>query len=166
MNNRRLRFNLVDALILLLVAAVGFAAVYLFVLKDRGNGPTDETTTIEYVMEFQNLDDMYANSVPISADDTVLDAVSQVVVGKVKEDAVPVPYEKIGFDKEKMKDFAYTVEGRTNLHVTVTATAKVTDSAFTVGGITIRVGEQYSLVFPDFYGVGYCISLTDTGRKG
>ena len=50
---------------------------------------------------------------------------------------------------------------RITIRITVEAQAVETDRAFTVDGCEIRVGEQYSLMLPDFYAVGYCIELRD-----
>ena len=160
MNNRKLRFNLVDVLILLLIAAVIFAALYIFVLRKRGNITEAKIVRLEYVMEFVNLDGAYEKSVPITAGQPVVDTVSQKRIGTVKEDAVAVQYEKIGFDKETETDFIDKVEGRVTLQVTIQVDAYETEKAFSVEDREIRAGEQYSLMFPDFYGVGYCIQVS------
>ena len=51
------------------------------------------------------------------------------------------------------------MENRKVLSITILADAHEEDRAFTVNGKVVRVGIQYSLNFPEFYGVGYCVAL-------
>ena len=41
------------------------------------------------------------------------------------------------------------------------AEAEKTEDAYVVNDVVIRVGKQYSLIFPTMYGVGFCTSLTE-----
>ncbi|MBQ5355191.1 MAG: DUF4330 domain-containing protein [Clostridia bacterium] len=158
MTRKKLSFNLVDVLILLVIAAAAFLVLYVFVLSGRGGvaESASDPVGIRYVVEIVNLDDRFAGSV--KEGQAVFDGVTQKKIGEV-DDVEIVPYEKIVFDYDNAKERVSEAEGRQTMRITVTADAVETDRAFTVNGTVIRVGTQYSLMLPDFYGVGFCILL-------
>ncbi len=65
MSKRKLRFNAIDALIILVIAAAVFVLLYVFVFSGRGTQTTAEvtTTTIRYVVELQNMDEHLQDTV-------------------------------------------------------------------------------------------------------
>lgn len=159
MSKRKLRFNAVDALILLMIAAVVFVLLYVFVFSERGT-PTAEVnyTTIQYVVELQNIPEHFADVV--KKGQLVEDAVERKKIGTVSGTQA-VPYEKVTFDYENGWETSSTVEGKITLKITIEAQAVESDRAFTVDGCEIRVGQQYSLILPDLYGFGYCTEIVD-----
>ena len=157
MNKRKIRFNFIDLLLLLLIAAVVFAVLYIFVLSGRDTAQDDESTvTVQYVVEIANIDERFADAV--KKGQPVQDAIQRKNVGTVVG-AEAKDYEKIVFDYDSAEEVLAKSEGRITLYVTVEAQVYESDSAFTAEGVAIRVGERYSLIFPDLYGVGYCTSL-------
>ena len=160
MNRRKLRFNAIDALIILVIAAAVFVLLYVFVFSGRGTQTTAETTytTIEYVVELQNIDEHLADAVKHGQ--LVEDAVERKKIGTVSG-VQPVDYEKITIDYENGKETTAKVDGKITLKITIEAQAIETDRAFTVDGCEIRVGQQYSLILPDLYGYGYCTEIID-----
>ena len=53
---------------------------------------------------------------------------------------------------------------RYDLVVTVTADAVFTEGVgYTVNGRRVAVGTQFYLMFPDYLGQGYCISMRELG---
>lgn len=159
MNNKKPRFNVVDGLIILLIAAVIFAAVYIFVLrKNKSDGAEVNYQTIEYVVEMKNVDERYAGAV--KKDQPIQDAIKRKNIGKVVG-VQSVPYEKITFNSVDGVETVSEVEGKITMTVTIEATAVATDQAFTVDGCVIRVGQEYSLMLPNMYFVGYCIEINE-----
>ena len=57
------------------------------------------------------------------------------------------------------------MEGRVTLVVTIQADVTENKDSYTANGIVIRVGEQYSLIFPGMYGVGFCTSLKEVAEE-
>ncbi len=53
------------------------------------------------------------------------------------------------------------MEDKITLKITIEAQAVDTERAFIVDGCEIRVGQRYSLILPEMYGVGYCVFLTE-----
>lgn len=159
MSKRKLRFNAVDALIILVIAAVVFVLLYVFVFSGRGTQAAEVNyTTIQYVVEIQNIDEQLEDIV--KKGQLVEDAVERKKLGTVSG-TQPVPFEKITFDYENGRETTSVVDGKITLKITIEAQAIETDRAFTVDGCEIRVGQQYSLILPDLYGYGYCTEIID-----
>jgi len=160
MRKRKLRFNAIDALIILVIAAAVFVLLYVFVFSGRGTQTAAEvtTTTIRYVVELQNMDEHLQDAV--KKGQLVEDAVERKKIGTVSG-IQAVPFEKITFDYVNGRETTSSVEGKVTLKITIEAEAVETDRAFTVDGCEIRVGQQYSLILPDLYGYGYCTELID-----
>lgn len=160
MSKRKLRFNAIDALIILVIAAAVFVLLYVFVFSGRGTQTAAEvtTTTIRYVVELQNMDEHLQDAV--KKGQLVEDAVERKKIGTVSG-IQAVPFEKITFDYVNGRETTAAVEGKVTLKITIEAQAVETDRAFTVDGCEIRVGQQYSLILPDLYGYGYCTELID-----
>lgn len=159
MNNRKLRFNAVDAILIIILAAVIFVLLYYFVFSENDNQTMDTgTKTIQYTVLIQDLDEYYDDY--IKQGQAVTDAIERKSIGTVTGVQISPMYKKT-FDYETGKETESLVEGRINAKITIEAQAHETDRAFTVDGCVIRVGEQYSLMLPDFYCVGYCIDLND-----
>lgn len=160
MSKRKLRFNAIDALIILVIAAAVFILLYVFVFSGRGTQTAAEvtTTTIRYVVELQNMDEHLQDAV--KKGQLVEDAVERKKIGTVSG-IQAVPFEKITFDYVNGRETTSSVEGKVTLKITIEAQAVETDRAFTVDGCEIRVGQPYSLILPDLYGYGYCTELID-----
>jgi len=160
MSKRKLRFNAIDALIILVIAAAAFVLLYVFVFSGRGTQSAAEvtTTTIRYVVELQNMDEHLQDAV--KKGQAAEDAVERKKIGTVSG-IQAVPFEKITFDYVNGKETTSMVEGKVTLKITIEAQAVETDRAFTVDGCEIRVGQQYSLMLPDLYGYGYCTEIIE-----
>lgn len=164
MKERKIRFNFIDVVILLLIAAVVFAVLYVFVFSARNDSPAAQTqyTKIRYVIQAVGIDEKYDGLV--KAGDSVEEAISRKAVGSVVG-VQSEPYQKVTFDYENGKETVALVEGKITMNITIEATATESDSAFTAGGCEIRVGQQYSIAMPDLYCSGYCIELTADSDK-
>ena len=158
MPKRKLRFNFIDLLLLLLAAAAIFILVVVFVQRPKA----DDKVKIQYVVEIQNVDEAFKDL--IKKGQPVQDAISRNLVGTV-EGSQADEFQMITFDYDKKEEVLTSIAGRKTLKVTINAEAEKTRDAFVVNGVVIRVGKQYSLVFPNMYGVGFCTSLTDEKPK-
>ena len=95
MKNRKLRFNAVDVLLILMIAAAAVVLLYVFVWSDRGSDNTDlQYTDIQYVVEVQNVESRFADSV--KRGQSVEDAIARKSIGTVAGVEV-VDFEKITF---------------------------------------------------------------------
>ena len=159
MYKRKIRFNGVDLFILLFIAAAIFLLLYVFVF-DNDNPMTDGASEeeIEYVILVQNVDESLAYQVKIGQ--TLKESVKKQEIGEVIG-VQSKPYVVSSFDYESGKEVSTTVEGKINLEITVKAKVNETDRAFTINGCEIRVGESYGIMFPNFFGTGRVIVITD-----
>ncbi len=154
MNKKKIRFNLVDLFIIIVVAAVVFLLLYIFVFSGNKNQVNEVNyTNIQYVIEIQDVDKSLEDAVAVGL--PVQDAVEKRGIGTVCG-VQAVPYQKLTFNSTTDSQTVSEVENKITLKITVEAQAIETDRAFTVGGCIIRVGEQYSIAVPGFYGSGYC----------
>ncbi len=159
MNRRKLRFNAVDAILLVIIAAVVFAVLYIFVFSGNRNQSSDSYyKNIQYTILVQNLDEHYDEMIKIGQ--PVTDGVEKKSIGTIAG-IQETPMVKTNFDYIEGKEVDVDVEGKINVRITIEARASETDRAFTVDGCEIRVGEQYSLMLPSIYCVGYCIDIDD-----
>jgi len=158
MTNRKLRFNLVDLLILLAAAAAVLFLLYFFVWRGRDTAQLAETqkVNIEYTIEIQKIDPFMKNAV--AAGQPVRDAVEQKKIGSVKS-VSDLPAQDINFGYREGREVYSLVEDKINLHITVAAEAIETESSFTVDGYEVCVGKLMSVYLPDFQGYGYCIGM-------
>ena len=154
MKKKKLRFNLIDLIILLVIAAAVFLLLQVFVFSGNNN-QADEVnyTNISYVFEIQKVDSRFEDLVEVGQ--PVQDAVERRSIGRVTG-VQAVPYQELTFNAEEGIETAADVENMITLKITVEATAVESDQAFTVDGCIIRVGQQYSLALPNMYCVGYC----------
>ncbi len=157
MEKRKLKINAVDVLLILLALAAAFVVLYIFVLSDKDDVEADKCK-IQYVVEVVNVDSSFSGSV--LKDQPVQDAVERKNIGTVVG-VGEFPYKKVTFDYENAREVVTEVKDRITMRITIKADASSTDQAYTVDNAVIRVGKQYSLLLPSFYGVGYCIELTD-----
>ena len=163
MNKRKVRFNFIDLLILLLVASAVFVILYVFVLSDRNaSEPAQEEKTIQYVVEFLNVDERFDEI--IKKEQPVQDAIRRKAMGTVVG-VEPKDFEKITFSQNTGEEILSNAEGRRTIYVTIETKVVETKEAFMADGVAIRVGEQYSLIFPEFYGVGFCTFLKVMGES-
>ncbi len=157
MTGRKVRFNAIDAIILLILAAAVGVLLYIFVFSAKDTQSTEGSVrTIQYVVEVQNIDDHFENAVEIGQ--PVQDAIKRKHIGTVVG-VQTLPFEKVTFNYETGKSTVSAAEGVITLKITIEASVTETDRAFTVDGCEIRVGEQYSLMLPELYGAGYCTDI-------
>ena len=161
MNKRKLRFNLIDAIKIIIIIAILLVLGKVFLGNNDDNSAVTETTRIQYVIEIQDVDERFENSVTIG--DVVQDAIQRKNIGTVVG-VQAIPYEVITFDYTEGKEKVSVVDGKLTMYITIEAEAIETDSAFTVDGQVIRVGQKYSIITPNMYGVGFCIKLTKTAE--
>jgi hypothetical protein len=169
MNERKVRFNFVDVLILLLLGLAAALVLLVIIPKLTGNkADSEKKTVIHYTVEIQNIDseiaDTIKNSLEQTEDAVVMDGIDQQSFLGTVESVEEAAYEKIVFDYENDLERRSVVPDKSCLRVTITAEAVETANSFVVNGHVIRVGEQYSLILPNFYGYGYCISLNIDGK--
>ena len=157
------RFNLVDFLMLFLVAAILF--VVLFVVDPFSInlfGAEAREITLEYTLRIDNVENALVNKIQMG--DEVIDASVKTSLGYVSAVENDMPHTEPYYDPEEdivvMKEYP----NRYDVVVTVSSKATVTEGqGYTVNGRRVAVGTQFYLMFPDYTGSGNCISVREIG---
>lgn len=160
---RKGRFNLMDLVLVLI--AVGIVLFVVFVLDPFSLnlfGKENHNVTLEYTLRIENVEGTLIDK--IRTRDEVIDATVKTSLGYVNavENDTPYaePYYNSQEDAVSMKEYP----DRYDLVVTVTADAVFTEGVgYTVNGRRVAVGTQFYLMFPNYVGTGYCISMRELG---
>ena len=158
MSKNKIRFNILDALILLAIIAAVSVLLYVFVFSGRSSGylGQSDSYTLTYVVEVANLDEVFTDK--IAPGDTVIDSASKRYIGTVTA-VEERPYTHMSVNKTEGALVLNQVDGRINLYITVKADAQFSGITYNIGGYEVFVGSQTHLSFDDFVCSGYCISL-------
>lgn len=156
---RKMRFNIVDFLLIVIALAVVAALLYVFLPNSFIKGIfADESVTIQYAIEFKGVDEAFLQS--IKENDVVIDSVTKAELGTVTAIDYSTQYTELKYDEESGNGVLSVVPNKHNVIVTITANAAHdTDKGYTIGGKRIAVGELIAVRFPNFTGEGYCISV-------
>ena len=176
-NKKRGRFNIIDLILIIVSLVLVAVIVYVFSpISWISNMMQKESKTIDYIVEFTNVDRSFEKS--ISEGETVIDAVSKSNIGKVSnfelngyveydwvaESEVLDEDAQIAGEEPKIsyKPVAIDYPEKCNLVVTITVSANHTaEKGYYIDSTRIAVGEKMSLRFPGFVGEGYCIGITE-----
>ena len=127
MKERKHRFNIVDAAVILIVVCV---AVFIGVkTSQRRTSGGAINVTLSYVMKADKIPESLAQNVAIG--DAVYDKESRKLLGRVTD---------VG--RENSEDQSYKT-----LYITAEASDAESGDSYTVKGIAVRAGEWYSLSF-------------------
>ncbi len=161
MTNRKIKFNFVDFLIFLIIAAAAALVVFVFAgsFGKEGENKSSEgqPATIEYVVEIKFLDNNLATDIAVGME--VENSVSRKSFGELMAIS-RTDTTQVGFDYTTGQESYSVVEGKSNLLLTIRAQAEETEDAFSVNDFEIRVGTQLGIHFPGFVCSGYCIGVT------
>lgn len=148
-------FNLLDALIILALLAAAATGVYWFAAKASASA-APETHRVRYVVECKNIRDEFTGCVSVG--DRVTESVRLYDLGVV------TAYEYRdsiwrGTDIIEGVQVVSDYPGRSDMYITVEATAAIGAASYNIGGFEMSVGSPIYLRLPNFYALGYCISL-------
>ena len=153
---RKLKFNLVDLVLVLIVISVISALIAYFLPEVSGRFSKNGEVEITYVLEFRNVDEKFIAN--IQNGNSVYDAGQNFNIGTVKSVSTE-PYKTLEYDKETGAAVMKEQSGH-NLTVTVTASAIYAEGeGYSINGMRIAVGTSYDVRFPNFVGKAYCVQL-------
>ena len=157
------RFNLMDLLLVLI--AVGVILAVIFVLDPFSlnvMGKAEHKVTIEYTLRIENVEGILIDK--IHTRDEVVDASLKTSLGYVNAVENDTPYTEAYYNSKEDVVSMTEYPDRYDLVVTVTAEAVFTEGVgYTVNGRRVAVGAEFYLMFPDYVGSGYCISMRELG---
>ena len=158
MSKAKIRFNLMDALILLVALAVIALLLYVFVFSETSSvqSAAAEQYELTYVVEVTGIEEEFAEMIAVG--DTAIDSSKKMHIGTVT--AVEVqPYTHMGTNLHEGTLVLNPVDDYVNLYITIRADATLEGISYTISGYDIYVGKGVNLAFSDIVCSGYCISL-------
>ncbi len=153
------RFNAVDALIILLIAAV--LAAGLFIWSKSRQGKSANTFDVEYVIELRTIRDEFADNIKVGTN--IIDSAKKYQLGEViAVNTSPAQY--TGTDLINGELVYNDYPEHSNVDLTVKTTASLDDDGMYIidGGYRISVGTTIYIRTPDYVGVGYCTKFKKT----
>ncbi len=158
---KKRKFNVMDAIILVLIVAV-IAVVAVFAgLRSTGAVTDVKETGIEYVVEFRQIREEFADN--FKEGTLVSDAVAKYQLGEV----VAVNVENATYSSNDLKTNELVISDypeHINVQLTIKATATFNEQGlyYLGGGYQLSVGSTVHVRTPDFTGTGYCIEMKKT----
>ena len=146
MEKKKRRFNVIDALIIILVLAAAAVAGYVL-LSERGDvGSGDEKVSINYVLMADEMRSVFADNIKVG--DPVYDQDSKKPIGKVVQVSSAVS-RRTGTNRQTGEQVFTDLQNRRDLYVTVEAEAEHSDNMYLVSGINIVVGGVINFMTPN-----------------
>lgn len=158
MQKRKSSFNLIDALIIILLAVALVGAYFLFFGRGiaDSDGANASTAKIRYVLQVNELPIEYSDN--IKTGETVIDYGTETDAGTV----IAVDYKNsvyVGYDKTTGEQKLTTLDEYVDLYITVEANARVKNNVYYVNDTSMYIGKSLEMMMPDLFCSGSCISL-------
>lgn len=155
MSEKKIKFTVIDALIILVVLAVLVFGVKKL-LPNMLNGSEEEK--VDFTVLVQKEDMGFADAITVGDNVTVsLTEKDGGIVKEVKtEPAVTMAYNSI--------DGTYSnevIEGKYDVYITIEADANVSDLAVKTGGTAVKVGAEIPVRGKGYASMGYVIGIDD-----
>ncbi len=161
---KKFKFNIIDFLIILLVAAVIGAGIYILGNK-TGVQTSTETTEVILVIEEKNIDaakmEFYRDNVKKGAELTI--GVKEKVGGTLEEE-IQINAAKMLYENLETGEKSW-VESQNKYDVTFTIRADVTetDKDFLIGTDKVKVGYSQNFVGDGYLGDGTVLKIEKVG---
>ncbi len=154
---KRVRFNILDALVLICVLAVAILLIFVYSPLNMINTGDRETAVI-YSVRIYGVPAEYAGYVDIG--DAVNDR-NGYDLGKVASAVEVEQHVMFRFDPNSGGVRAVVHPDLVDLIITISANAEVYDDGYLVDGRRIAVEGEYELLFPSLEAHGICVSLSE-----
>jgi hypothetical protein len=159
---RKRKFNIVDLALVLIIAAVVVAAVFVG-NKLLGNGGSvaagADSITIEFSIQFKEIPDSGTGNLTVG--DVVREANSKTPIGQVEEIFFEPYSELVYVDGEQAGGVMAEKDGYVNMLVTLRAQATHDERGYYVNGIKILVGQQLEVWSPGYSSQGWCMEIRE-----
>lgn len=155
MSDKKMKFTVIDALIILAVVIVIAVGAIMILPSFAGR---NEMQTVDFTVMLQSKDSDFADAVTVG--DNVTVSLTEKDGGIVKsvetKPANAIVYNSI--------DGTYSneeIDGKYDVYVTVTAQADINDLAVKVGGTAVKVGAEIPVRGKGYASNGYVIEIDD-----
>jgi hypothetical protein len=158
------RFSLIDAIILVVVAALVTLVIFAYA-GGLDISFSTKKTSITYTIELQGIDPALAANIAVGA--AVIDE-NGYSLGNVAAGVEVDSYFEVSYDPVSKEVVSLSHPALSNVLLTITAEARIDEvKGYLVDGRRIAVGADYFIDLPGFEGRGECISIVvDNAPKG
>ena len=158
--NRKIKwkFNLLDAVIIILALAAGFAGYHL-INADRGGGGllvSGSSVTVRYTLELYDLPT--GTAALILPGHGVMEVVEKRNIGTVVSVSVE-PYRMTSTDRYTGETRLQNVPDRERAHVVMEISVTETERELSASGFIVRGGEGLSVTGPGWAGQGFILDI-------
>ena len=159
----RLRLNLFDAIVLIVVLLLGGAFAWLSLRSAQSEGAASAAQTVRYTVLFQRM--AQGNSQLIEAGDQLEDTIKNYKLGTVVSvEAQPAVIQVL--NQESRRYVNTVVEGYEDVYVTLESTCTDNGEKLTLdGGYDFRVGQITYVRGPGYMGSGPIVAI-ERGTEG
>ena len=154
MEKTKHRFNIIDVIIILLILVTAALLVKIYIIDDAGD-VTSKSAAVQFVVCTDTISEELSDNVAVG--DKVFDYASGKEIGTVS--ACDVRNATYSGTSQSGATVVSEIAGSKTLYITVEASASVTDDAYRIGSLPVRVGEKYTFMLPHLYCTGSCISV-------
>lgn len=150
------RFSLIDAIILVVVAALVTLIVFVYV-GGLDISFSTKKTPITYTIEIKGIDPALVTNIDVG--DAVIDE-NGYSLGNIAAGVEVDSYFEVSYDPVSKEVVSTEHPTLSNILLTITAEAEIDDvKGYLVDGQRIAVGADYFIDLPGFEGKGECISI-------
>ena len=147
MSKRKFRFNIIDALIILLVLAAVGVIGYVVASEKQAPEEVKQDKKIQYVIQITELKDEFTGNIKLG-----------VVTACNSEKTYYT-----GTDSKKGVQVISEIDGRSNMFVTLEADASFKDNIYPVNGVSLLVGTSIRFITPGLTSGAVVVSLETVG---
>ena len=155
MSKRKFRFNIIDALIILLVLAAVGVIGYVVASEKQAPEEVKQDKKIQYVIQITELKDEFTGN--IKPGETLYEKLGVVTACNSEKTYYT------GTDSKKGVQVISEIDGRSNMFVTLEADASFKDNIYTVNGVSILVGTSIRFITPGLTSGAVVVSLETVG---
>lgn len=147
MAKKKIRFNAVDAVILLFAVLAVAAFGYVFLSGQNADSEKDaKTVKVQYVLKVPEIKDIFLGN--IKKGDELIDSDVDKKLGTVVA-VSSAPAKRIGTNTATGAQVISEIEGRSNLFITLESEAQFVNDKYFVDGVWITVGNSIGFITPD-----------------
>ncbi len=160
---KKRKFNIVDLVLVLTVAAIVVAVVFIgnkLLGGEQAAASDADKVTIEYSIQFRKLPDSGTGN--LTEGDVIRDANSKASMGQVTE-IFYEPYAELIYTESEGQGYGVMaeMEGYTNMLVSVRGEATKDEGGYYLNGVKLLVGRQMDVWSPGYSGQGWCMTIRE-----
>lgn len=156
MAKKKIRFNAIDAVLILFFVCAAVAFGYVFHSLKNDGTTTGEAVKLQYVLKVGDIKDMLLGNV--EKGDEILNANNGKSIGTVIA-LSSAPTKLTGTNSATGNRVISEIEGRSDLYITVSAEAHLVNNMYLVNGVGIMVGAGVDFVTPGLYAAASVVGV-------